>query len=83
MSSASLYGAGVNCQFFVEYSLGEVEDEHGAIAGSHGNQWGIVEPVLGGEGRAHSEDRRIRGDATPQTSENQLEGHQTIHRYRA
>ena len=61
----SLYWTGVDRQFFVENSLGEVEDEHRAIAGSHGNQRSIVEPVLGGERWAHSKDHWCGGDTTP------------------
>ena len=40
--------ARVNCEFFGQDSLREVEDQYRAIGHSHGNQRCIVEPVLGG-----------------------------------
>ena len=47
----------------------EVDDKYDPSLGSHGNVGDIVDPVLGGEGRAHSEGSGLSAEATPHTTE--------------
>ena len=56
----------------------QVVDQEGAIGSSHGNQGCVVEPVLGGEGRAHACTHGGGGKPHPQITQQELDGEKPI-----
>ena len=68
----------MNGEVFSDHPLSQVEDKHTAIAGTHGQEGGIGEPILGCERRGHAERHGSAGDPRPEPTQSQLEREEAV-----